>query len=258
MNYNDRFQYDNMFNSFFNLDGLRRGSSLFDTIDLFRDFDNLHREMNRMFDVFNDLSANAPKESIKEYQTQDNGKVHEVGPIVYEYSITIGPDGKPRVSEFGDVKSNTITNMRQILGNHSTSSKTEVLSDVTITNKEVKVVLEMPGIKDEDIKVDAYDKKLEVKTANRSTRKYHKIVELPKEADAETARFTYNNGILEVTFDKKSNINLKGKEGYVNLRSKFSKLYNMLLKSTNKIKYFEKHKMNLIYNILLKLKNSLP
>ena len=257
MNYNDRFQYDNMFNSFFNLDGLRRGSSLFDTIDLFRDFDNMHKEMNRMFNVFNDLSANAPKESIKEYQTQDNGKVHEVGPIVYEYSITIGPDGKPRVSEFGDVKSNTITNMRQILGNHSTSSKTEVLSDVTITNKEVKVVLEMPGIKDEDIKIDAYDKKLEVKTANRSTRKYYKIVELPKEADTETTRFRYNNGVLEVTFDKKNDVRLQGKEVYIHLKNKFSKLYNVLLKSKSKIKYIKKHNMDLIYDKLLKLKNSL-
>jgi HSP20 family protein len=257
MNYNDRFQYDNMFNSFFNLDGLRRGSSLFDTIDLFRDFDNLHREMNRMFNVFNDLSANAPKESIKEYQTQDNGKVHEVGPIVYEYSITIGPDGKPRVSEFRDVKSNTITNMRQILGNHSTSSKTEVLSDVTITNKEVKVVLEMPGIKDEDIKIDTYDKKLEVKTANRSTRKYHKIVDLPKEADTETTRFRYNNGILEITFDIKSNIKTKAKDALVHWRNVFPNTSSRILDFKNKMKHFKKNEMNLIYNILLKLKNLL-
>ncbi|HEY6534690.1 MAG TPA: Hsp20/alpha crystallin family protein, partial [Candidatus Nitrosocosmicus sp.] len=41
---------------------------------------------------------------------------------------------------------------------------------------------------------------------------YHKTLELPKEADIETARSTYNNGILEVTFDKKKNVKPKGKE----------------------------------------------
>src|SRR5919112_745562 len=80
-------------------------SSLFDdTTDLFRNFDNMHKEMNRMFNVFNDISNNAPKELIREYETSDGGKVREVGPIVYGYSMTIGPDGKPHVREFGNVK----------------------------------------------------------------------------------------------------------------------------------------------------------
>ena len=55
------------------------------------DFDNIHEEMNRMFEVFNDLSNNAPKELVREYETKEGGKVREVGPIVYGYSMTIGP-----------------------------------------------------------------------------------------------------------------------------------------------------------------------
>jgi HSP20 family protein len=90
-------------------------------------------------------------------------------------------------------------------------------------------VLEMPGIKDEDIKIDTYDKKLEVKTANRSTRKYHKIVKLPKEADTETTRFRYNNGILEITFDKKKDIKTKAKYAFVHLRNVFSHTSNTIL-----------------------------
>ena len=61
----------------------------------------------------------------------------------------------------------------------------------------------MPGIRKEDIKISAYDEKVEIKTADNAQRKYHKIIDLPKEADIQTARSTYNNGILEVTFDKK-------------------------------------------------------
>jgi HSP20 family protein len=35
---------------------------------------------------------------------------------------------------------------------------------------------------------------------------------LSQEVDIETARSTYNNGILEITFDKRKEIKPKGKE----------------------------------------------
>ena len=174
--------------------------------ELFRGgFDDMHREINRMFNVFNDLSTNAPKELIREYQTPEGAKVREVGPLIYGYSMTIGADGKPHVKEFGNLKSGK--NIGQYLGiqKPQITAEREPLSDITTTDKEVKIVLEMPGInKKEDIKINAYDKKVEVKTAeDSSARKYRKIIGLPKEADIQTARSTYNNGILEVTFDKK-------------------------------------------------------
>lgn len=42
---------------------------------------------------------------IIEYNTPQGGTVREVGPIVYGYSMTIGPDGKAKVREFGNLKS---------------------------------------------------------------------------------------------------------------------------------------------------------
>ncbi len=208
-NTNDILPID-LFNKFFDF-GRKRG--LFGMDDMFRGgFDDIHREMNRMFNVFNDLSSDAPKDLVREYQTPDGVKVREVGPIVYGYSMTIGPDGKPHVKEFGNVKAGT-KNIGQHLGKPQITAEREPLSDVTSTDKEVKVVLEMPGIKKEDIKINAYDQKVEVKTAENVQRKYHKVLNLPKSADIETARSTYNNGILEVTFDKKKEEpKSKGKE----------------------------------------------
>jgi HSP20 family protein len=205
-NNNDIIPID-LFNRFFGLG--RRG--LFDMNDMSRGFDDVRREMKRMFNVFNDLSTNAPKELVREYETSEGGKVREVGPIVYGYSMTIGPDGKPHVKEFGNVKSGKDI-AEQYLGKPQISAEREPLSDITTTNNEVKVVLEIPGIKKEDIKINAYDEKVEIKTADSSERKYHKIIDLPKQADIKTARSNYNNGILEVTFDKKKEEKPKGKE----------------------------------------------
>ena len=207
-NNNDILPID-LFNRFFGVG--RRG--LLDMGDMFRGFDDMHKEMDRMFNVFNDISKDVPKELVREYQTSDGANVREIGPIVYGYSVTIGPDGKPHVKEFGNVKGAGEHNLGQHLGaKPQISAEREPLSDITSTDNEVKVILEMPGIKKEDIKINAYDEKVEIKTIDNAQRKYHKIINLPKQADLETARSTYNNGILEVTFDKKKEQKPKGKE----------------------------------------------
>jgi HSP20 family protein len=85
-----------------------------------------------------DIETKAPKGLIKEYETPEGGKVREVGPIVYGYSMTIGPDGKPKVREFGNIKSSMRTDLFRA---PTISSEREPSSDVTITDKEVKVVI---------------------------------------------------------------------------------------------------------------------
>jgi HSP20 family protein len=82
------------------------------------------------------------------------------------------------------------------------------LIDVTTTDKEVKVVVEMPGVSKDKIKVNAYDNTVEVKSEDPQ-RKYHRTIEIPSETDIETAKSTYNNGILEISFKKK--VQAKGK-----------------------------------------------
>jgi HSP20 family protein len=55
--------------------------------------------------------------------------------------MTIGPDGKPKVREFDNLKSSRRFGS---MGRPEISSEIEPLVDVTTTDKEVKVV-EMPG-----------------------------------------------------------------------------------------------------------------
>jgi HSP20 family protein len=75
--------------------------------ELFRELDDIQREMERMFNQFNNIQSNHPKELVREYQTSEGEKVREFGPIVYGYSMTIGPDGKPQIREFGNIKSSS-------------------------------------------------------------------------------------------------------------------------------------------------------
>ena len=211
---NGSLSYDYLFRILFNLGGssisdiLPRRSAFFDAFTIFHDIEYMDRAKNRKFDEFNDLYANAP-------------------------------DGKPHVKEFGNVKPKVVTedkatNIQYSLNTSSISLDRELLFDLTSTDKEVKVVLEIPGIKEVDIKINAFDGKIDVKTTNNSSKTFHKNLSLPKEAKVKTTRFTYNNGILEITFDKKYDVKLKLIEGLTHLRNKFSFLYNKFKSISNR------------------------
>ena len=182
--------------------------------DMPRQFDEMRREMQRMFEEqFKDIQSNIPKELVREYETPQGGKVREIGPLVYGYSMTIGPDGKPKVREFGNVRSpfrlgatGTTSGIEPLI-----TGEREALADVVTSDKEVKVVVEIPGVNKESIKINAYDNSLEVIT-NDPQKKYHQVIDLPPDADIETVKSTYRNGILEIVFKKKEQTKPKGKE----------------------------------------------
>lgn len=166
---------------------------------LIGEFEEMRKEMERMFEETLQDVERVPKDLVREYPTPSGGKVRQVGPLVYGYSVTIGPDGKPVVREFGNVKPMLGT----AGGGPQLTSEREPLADVVTTDKEVKVVVEMPGISKEDIKVNAFDNKVEISTSEKAERKYHKIVDLPPDADIDSVKSNYRNGILEITFSKK-------------------------------------------------------
>jgi HSP20 family protein len=169
--------------------------------DMFREFDEMRKEAERSFsEQFKNIENKVPKDLIKEYETPEGGKVRQVGPIVYGYSMTIGPDGKPKVREFGNIKS-PVGGMGSF-EQPSLSAEREPLIDISSTDNEVKIVAEMPGISKEKIKVNAYDKYVEIKSEDPN-RKYHKQIEVPEDIDIQSARSNYNNGVLEIIFKKK-------------------------------------------------------
>jgi HSP20 family protein len=173
----------------------------------FPDIDEMMREMERAFsEQFKEFEKELPKNLIRESRSPDGGVKKEIGPIVYGYSVTIGPDGKPVVREFGNVRSGEGNSWKAI------QDKREPLVDVVSSGKEVRVIVEMPGVKKEDINVTVNEKSMVI-SVDREDRGYYKELDLPGIVEPKRARSAYNNGILEVTIPLKSS-----REGGAKLR----------------------------------------
>jgi HSP20 family protein len=169
-------------------------------------FDEVLTGFSKLSEELKFIERKVPTELVSEYENSGGAKVRKIGPIVYGYSMTVGPDGKPVIREFGNLKRGHIYGVNADVG-----QEREPMIDVLATEGNVKVTVEMPGVEKDKIKIDAYDYTVEVRSLE-PTRKYHKLIDLPTEADVKTARSKYNNGILEITFDKKKETKPKGKQ----------------------------------------------
>ena len=176
-------------------------------------FDELLSGFTKMEEEFELLERQAPKELVSEYENSDGTKARKIGPLVYGYSMTVGPDGKPLIREFGNVKRGQVYGLKADAKppRPEIGEEREPMIDVLATEGNVKVTVEMPGVEKDKIKIDSYDNTVEVRSLEPK-RKYHKLIDLPTETDVKTARSKYNNGILEITFDKKKETKPKGKQ----------------------------------------------
>ena len=58
------------------------------------EFDSLFKKMSRSFMNLDDIFERA----------SESGDIQRYGPFYYGYTMTVGPDGKPVVKEYGNVK----------------------------------------------------------------------------------------------------------------------------------------------------------
>ena len=162
------------------LGGSSRARGQFGFDDMFRGFEEMRREMERQFEEqFKNFESIVPKELVRDFAS-----------VKLPSSLRGGGGSftRPLIS-----------------------SEREPLADVTTSNTEVKVIVEIPGVSKDKIRINAYDNSVEIKSDDPQ-RKYHEVIDLPQEADIETAKSSYKNGILEITFKKKEQTKPKGKE----------------------------------------------
>jgi len=159
--------------------------------------DRLFKKMSKSFMDFDDIF-----EDVK----RSDGKT--IGPYYYGYSITVGPDGKPQIREYGNVKPSLLPS----------SEVREPLIDTLVDDKEntLKLVAEMPGVEKKDIKV-AVEGNLVNIDAEHGDKKYQAKVPIKHKVDVDSVKASYTNGILEVQFKlKKEEDKPKGKTVEVN------------------------------------------
>lgn len=161
----------------------------------FGDIDSMFREMEKMMDEeLKNFTEKVPKEYIKERKLPDGSTVKEMGPFVYGYSMRIGPDGKPEVQEFGNLKKN-------LKGLPQVKEEREPLVDIVETDTEIRVVVELPGVEKTDIKLHGSEDSLTI-SVDTPHYKYFKEIELPAKVKVKDARSSYKNGVLEVVIPK--------------------------------------------------------
>lgn len=147
--------------------------------DVFEEFDRLEEMMDEM--------------TKHAFEGEPSEKLRAFRPYVYGFSMSVGPDGKPVIREFGNVQKNRF--------GPKIREEREPLVDVLEEGKYVVVVAELPGVEKEEINLRATEDALTI-SVDTADRKYHKELALPAKVDPKSAKASYKNGVLEVRLTK--------------------------------------------------------
>jgi HSP20 family protein len=164
-------------------------------LDIDREFAEAANMLNRMF------------KTVREIGLSSNEELVSNAPYYYGYQITVGPDGKPQIREFGNVRPSA----RGLIEH---SGVREPLVDTALDEKEntLRITAEMPGVDKDHIKVNIADQYVSIH-AEKEDKKYHADIPVAVELDDASAKATYSNGILELKIKLKQQAQrLKGKE----------------------------------------------
>jgi HSP20 family protein len=154
-------------------------------------FGDLIQGVGSFIDLVSRMEEEGKGEERREGEfTSPSGRVK----AVYGFSIKEGLGGRPIVEPFGNVKK---TAQGPVV-----EEEREPLVDIFDEKDHVSLIIELPGVQLKDIHTEVKGDILTLSAAN-SSRKYYKEVVLPKNADADTVKNTYKNGILEIRMNKK-------------------------------------------------------
>lgn len=157
----------------------RRGRRRDPWDDIFGSFDEEFEEMRRRMDAIMEGFM--------------SGGLEQFGqPMIYGFSMRVGPDGRPRIQEFG----NTLPPQAE-----EVPGRREPLTDIIEEKDRVRIIVELPGVDKEDIQLNAEDRTLDIEV-DREDRKFYKQVELPCAIDPEGAEANYKNGVLEIVLKR--------------------------------------------------------
>jgi len=168
-------------------DKRKRRRNPFDMFGFDDDFIKDIFEDDRMMDDIRRMT----EEMMKMFSKAQPGK-----PFVHGFKINVGPDGKPRIEDFGNKP------VKSPEGESIISEEREPLTDIIEGDTDVAVTVEIPGVEKNDIDLNVKNDTLEIKV-DSPDRKYHKSLDLPCDVVPKTTKATYKNGILDVVIKRK-------------------------------------------------------
>lgn len=147
--------------------------------DTFGDFDDMRRAIDEM---------------MRRMMGSGFGELRSGEPLVFGVNMRVGPDGKPVIQRFGNVKPSVKGPM--------VSDKREPLVDVIEREGDITVMVELPGVNKNQINLKTTDRTLTISAPGEES-DFYKEVKLPAAVDSKSAKANYKNGVLEVCLQKR-------------------------------------------------------
>lgn len=120
-------------------------------------------------------------------------RMWETNPKFYGFSVTIGPDGRPRIRQFGS------RHMRRSRGAINEVSR-DLPIDVVENNDSIDIVAQVGSVNEGDIDLIVDGRKLVI--VHKKGR-FMKQVILPFKVESKPAKLEIRNGVLIATFKRK-------------------------------------------------------
>jgi len=135
---------------------------------------------------------------------EDKGGINKEGEInfdhikkgmkgVYGFTVNTAGGGSPKVETFGNIKKTP--------EGPKVDEEREPITDIFDEKEEIVVIAEMPGIDENDIKIDLKEDILDIAAMGKN-RTYRKELLLPVKGTKENLRHKFTNGILEIRIKK--------------------------------------------------------
>jgi HSP20 family protein len=160
-------------------------------------------EMKEDFEQMKEHLDDFIKQAIRNRPLDGSGE-----PIVYGFSMKMGPDGKPRFQSMDNrtarVRIKRTAGPGARGGRQSVQGKVrEPLTEMMDNEDDICLTMEIPGVAKEDINIEIDENEISVEV-DTPARQYRKKLSFPTPVKPETAKATFNNGVLDMVIEKQT------------------------------------------------------
>ena len=153
-------------------------------------------------------------EILREFDNSES-KIDYIIAVEYQFENMRWQRPKRRLRRDKKTKAGKGRNIRSYYDNNTDSrddiSQSQLIShnvddrplEVIESDRGIKILVEMPLVDKKDIKVNAFDRHIEILITNSQAGRYQRNIGIPSTVDVRSAKSTYRNGILEIVFAKK-------------------------------------------------------